>query len=534
MTKEIAIYPRHDANATIIDLQTGCVQKYIEFEKISGIRYFTFASDEETFEEQLRQFLLPYINPREVSSVIYNWANDQQIAVLKRLFSHSTKWINVTHHISHVWSAYMFTEPREGDLVVSIDGGGDRDDYFHIYRFFRGSIHELLEVKVNLGKAYRVLGLLSPELYKDRADGYKMDRALSGKKMSLLSYGTVKEEYKKPLENFYYNFNIDYNKESDSIEMNMCKFLTEIGFHDEKFLEKEVARDVLATSQYVFEKIIQRYLYPFINDGVYKRVVMVGGCALNVTMNSKIESDFKIEVFVPPCPNDCGISIGAAKVVHPDLKTLTCPFTEILPVTKEALLQFEMEFVRKEVDIKEIANLLNEGKILATMVGSLEIGPRALGNRSYLASPFVAGMKARLNSPQLKDREDWRPIAPIITKEKLEEYFETTNSSPYMTFAPKVRTQHKSILREVVHIDGTARVQTVSKGSSWIYDLLKAFGLLSGVEILANTSFNKKGRPLMNDYFEALQIFREADIDGVLIHPHDPKENEKITLFVKQ
>lgn len=531
MSKEISIYTRHDANLTIAEENT--VKKYIEFEKLADKRYFSFDPDGSSFQSQFEKLALPHLDPQEISSVVYNWTNDKQLDVLKRIFPNAGEWKPVFHHISHVWSAYMFTEPRENDLITSIDGGGDLDDYFYIYSFRNGEVHKLLEAKVNLGKAYRVLGLLSPELYKDQAKGYQMDRALSGKKMSLLSYGKVTEVYRKPLEEFYNDFMLNYDEETDSVDKNLGLLLTKIGHGGEKFLDKNTARDVLATSQDVFEKIIQRHLYPFLKEGQYKRVILVGGCALNVTMNSKIESDFKIEVFTPPCPNDCGISLGAAKISNPSLKILESPFTNIAPTGHEALAKFKTEYISRDVTLTELASLLNKGLIIATMVGPLEIGPRALGNRSYLANPLVSGMKDRMNSSRVKDREYWRPIAPIVTMEKLSQYFDTINPSPYMTFAPKVRDEYLSLLKEVVHVDGSARAQTVSEKSGWIYRLTKEFGRISGIEMLMNTSFNRKGHPLINDYNEAFNIFKESDLDGIVISESELK-SEKIKLFLKR
>lgn len=532
MGKEVSIYTRHDANLTVAEGDS--VRKYIEFEKLADVRYFSFSPKGEVFKSQFEKLALPHIDPQEVSSVVYNWTNDEQLGALKEIFPKAKEWKPVFHHISHVWSAYMFTEPRENDLIASIDGGGDLDDYFRIYSYRNGGVHELLEAKVNLGKAYRVLGLLSPELYKNQSKGYQMDHALSGKKMSLLSYGAVTEEYRKPLEDFYNDFMLDYDEKNDSVEKNLSLLLAKIGHGHEKFLDQDTARDVLATSQDVFEKIIEKHLYPFLDTGKYQRMIMVGGCALNVTMNTKIETDHKIEVFTPPCPNDCGISLGGAKISNPNLRILDNPFTNIAPTGKEALSKFETEFVSKEVTLDELATILNKGAVIATMIGPLEIGPRALGNRSYLANPLFSGMKDRLNSPSIKDREYWRPVAPIITIEKLPEYFDSVNPSPYMTFAPKVKQEYINLFKEVVHVDGSARAQTVTKESGWIYDLTKAVGKLNGIEMVMNTSFNRRGHPLINDYSEALSVFKESDLDGIVISENEPAKGERVRLFMKK
>jgi len=428
----------------------------------------------------------------------------------------------------------MFTEPIENDLIISIDGGGDLKDYFKVFNYKKSKIEEILEVKINLGKPYRILGLLSPELYIDRKSGYKMDLPLSGKKMSLLSLGKITEEFKEPLREFYHKFMEYYNEEKDSVEINFRKLLDRIGFFNENFLDRETARDILATSQYIFEETIKENVYPLIEKGDYKRIVVVGGCGLNVTMNSKMYSDFGIPVFIPPCPNDCGISLGAAKIDNPNLKIFKNPFTDIKRLNESYLQKFRENFKRKKLSLEEIADLLSRGKIIGTMIGGLEIGPRALGNRSYLANPLINGMKNKINSKKIKDREYWRPVAPIVTFDSLNEFFDTDLPSPYMTFAPKVKEKYMQELKEITHFDGSSRIQTVSKEDGWIYHLLKLFGGITGKEILMNTSFNKKGNPLVQDYKEAYDLLKESDLDILIINECNPSREERMESFFKK
>lgn len=122
MSKVLSIYTRHDANLTIS--KGNDVQKYLEFEKLANKRYFSFDLDASIFHSQFETLALPYINPKEISTVVYNWLDQRQLRVLEDIFPYVNKWEPVSHHISHAWSAYLFTEPRENDLIVSIDGGG--------------------------------------------------------------------------------------------------------------------------------------------------------------------------------------------------------------------------------------------------------------------------------------------------------------------------------------------------------------------------------------------------------------------------
>jgi predicted NodU family carbamoyl transferase len=168
----------------------------------------------------------------------------------------------------------------------------------------------------------------------------------------------------------------------------------------------------------------------------------------------------------------------------------------------------------EDFDLVRVAQLLAKGNVLGTIRGKLEIGPRALGNRSYLSSPIMEGMKDRINL--MKGREFWRPVAPIVLAEDYEKYFITKQLSPYMSFAPKVKDKYAIILNEIIHLDGTARVQTVSSSDGWIYQLLQEFKKITGFGILMNTSFNKKGEPLINDEKDALSILESTNLDGIV------------------
>lgn len=352
--------------------------------------------------------------------------------------------------------------------------------------------------------------------------------------MALLSYGNVREEYRKPIKNFYENFMLYYDEINNSVEKNLRILLDDIGELDNNFLDKDKARDLLATSQEYFEETVKKHVYPLALKKQSSRIVMVGGCALNVTMNSKIVSDLGIEVFVPPCPNDCGISLGAAKIFNPNLSILKRPFTDVEPSYREFLLEFERNYFSKYISIKELAHILEKGNIVATMLGSLEIGPRALGQRSYLANPLIPGMKNKLNSPSIKDREYWRPIAPVVSLDCLSEYFMTTNSSPYMSFAPKINIKYQTLLKEIAHKDGTARVQTVSQEMEWMYALLEEVKKINGISMLMNTSFNKKGKPLINNYKEAYDVFRKSDLDAIVISESVSTKGQNMRLFSKK
>jgi carbamoyltransferase len=507
MKTTLSVHLRHDASLSIA--QGNKIVLYVELEKITKQRYFSFSEDINIFRVQCLDYLLPYLNDWFIDEIILNWVTADQEKTLRDIFPNIKEWNTSNHHIAHAWSSYVFTEPQETDLILSYDGGGDLNDFFYIFKYKDGEINTIKNVPINLGRPYRLLGLLSPELYKKQDEGYSLEHALAGKIMALVALGNVIESYKEPLLRFYLDF------ENHSVEENFNNLLCAIGNKDQKFLSLEKARDVLATSQRVFEEIVENNFFPYILEHKPNRIIICGGCALNVTMNSKISERFNIPIFISPCPNDCGISLGTLKMFNKNINILPKPFSEISPKNEYNKDKDGQNLEHKVFDIKFLAELLATGKVIGTIRGDLEIGPRALGNRSYLASPIIDGMKDKIN--QMKGREFWRPVAPIILEEDFYDYFATNQNSPYMSFAPKVKPQFKLVLKEILHLDDTARVQTVSKKDGWIYELLCELKKITGYGIVMNTSFNRKGEPLINDIKDAIDILKTTELDGVVI-----------------
>jgi carbamoyltransferase len=156
--------------------------------------------------------------------------------------------------------------------------------------------------------------------------------------------------------------------------------------------------------------------------------------------------------------------------------------------------------------------------VVAWFQGRSELGPRALGNRSILADPRRAEMKAILNG-RVKHRQAFRPFAPVVLAERARDIFEGDEPSPYMLIAKRVRPEWKDRIPAVVHVDGSARVQTVDAASNPVlYRLLEAFDALTGVPVLVNTSFNVKGEPMVETPQDAMACFLETGIDYLVLH----------------
>jgi carbamoyltransferase len=165
---------------------------------------------------------------------------------------------------------------------------------------------------------------------------------------------------------------------------------------------------------------------------------------------------------------------------------------------------------------EEAADLLAQEKILGWFQGRMEFGPRALGARSILASPLQASMQARLN--EIKDREDFRPVAPVVLEEEAAQWFVNATVSPFMLFVYDVRPEQANRIPAVRHIDGTARIQTINRQQHPLYyDVVKAFQARTGVPVLVNTSFNTRGEPIVCTPRDAVECFWTSPLDALVI-----------------
>jgi carbamoyltransferase len=155
-------------------------------------------------------------------------------------------------------------------------------------------------------------------------------------------------------------------------------------------------------------------------------------------------------------------------------------------------------------------------QVIGWFQGRMEFGPRALGGRSILAAPIHAEMQARLN--EIKDREDFRPVAPVVLEEEAANWFENGGSSPFMLFVYDVKPDKADKIPAVRHVDGTARIQTINRGQHPLYyDLVKAFQKRTGVPVLINTSFNTRGEPIVCTPRDAVECFWTAPLDALVI-----------------
>ena len=285
--------------------------------------------------------------------------------------------------------------------------------------------------------------------------------------MGMAAHGDWTKHYKKINE---------YFPSHNSQKYNFHKGITDWGWVSEK--DKF---DIAAAVQVVYEQRLNDFMRMAKTMTGKNNLVFMGGCALNCSANTMLWNIFK-NVWIMPNPGDAGSSLGAAAALygkHLDWKT---PY-----------LGYDLE---GEYPVQQIIDGILKDGIVAVATGKAEYGPRALGNRSILADPRDPLIKDKVNL--IKQRELFRPFAPVVMAEYSSQWFDINFESPYMQYAVKCLQPEK--IPSVVHKDGTSRVQTVNKNQHLgLWTVLKKFYKITGVPVLLNTSLNIKGQPLLND-----------------------------------
>ena len=325
------------------------------------------------------------------------------------------------------------------------------------------------------------------------------------------------------------HFDLSYfNFQNLSFERLSQKFYEKFGEgrkQGEEFTQRHM--DMAAAFQQVMEDSVLE-----ICDVLYKKtkadyLVISGGVALNSVMNGRIvrESKFK-DIYVMPAAGDNGTAIGAAYYLYNGIFKRPRNFVHLDPYVGTCYTNEEIEMVLKGAklnyeyfeDIAEKASsLLEKGKIIGWFQGNMEIGPRALGNRSILANPIFPDMKDKINS-EVKFREAFRPFAPSTILEAKNDYFDIEVEAPFMLKVCNVLKNKQAIIPAVTHVDGSARLQTVSRElNPRYYDVIKKLGDKTGVPVVLNTSFNIQGEPVVESPKDAIRCFFSTGLDALLI-----------------
>lgn len=289
----------------------------------------------------------------------------------------------------------------------------------------------------------------------------------------------------------------------------------------------ELHADLASSLQHLLEETVMAMATWLHGQTNQDNLAMAGGVALNCVMNAVVRDRGPFSsVWVQPAAGDAGTALGAALLVDARERQAcerawTMAHAYLGPAftdddIEQLLRQSKLQY-RKTDDIAgDTARLLAQDKIVGWFQGRMEFGPRALGARSILASPIDAGMQERLNT--LKDREDFRPVAPVVLEEAAADWFVDGGPSPFMLFVYQVRPEMAGRIPAVRHVDGTARIQTVARAHNpLMHALLSQFAALTGVPILVNTSFNTRGEPIVCTPRDALESFCTTPLDALAI-----------------
>jgi carbamoyltransferase len=244
-------------------------------------------------------------------------------------------------------------------------------------------------------------------------------------------------------------------------------------------------------------------------------------------MNARLRDrgPFK-RIWVQPAANDAGTALGAALWIDAQERktqerTYVMDHAYLGPqFSDDEIEQFlrwsKLPYKRLDNIAEQAADILMQDRVIGWYQYRMEFGPRALGARSILASPIHAEMQARLND--IKDREDFRPVAPVVLEEEAAQWFHNADVSPFMLFVYDVLPDKADLIPAVRHIDGTARIQTINRAQHALYyDVIKAFQDRSGVPVLINTSFNTRGEPIVCTPRDAIESFWTSPLDALII-----------------
>ncbi|MEV4757768.1 carbamoyltransferase C-terminal domain-containing protein [Micromonospora sp. NPDC049559] len=285
--------------------------------------------------------------------------------------------------------------------------------------------------------------------------------------------------------------------------------------------------DLAASVQARLEEVLldlARWLYDA--AGGPSTLTLAGGVALNCVANARLAAEGPYErVWVQPAAGDAGTALGAALHVAEALGERTAPMPGVDlgrrwsdEELEQELRRAALPYHRPESIAVEAARVLAGNGVVAWFQGGSEYGPRALGHRSLLANPGDAETTRRMND--VKGREQFRPIAPMVRAERAAEIFDGVLPSPYMLFVHRVKPQWRDRIPAVVHVDGTARVQTVDAGTEpLVAAMLAEFERLTGLPVVVNTSLNTAGRPMVDTPREAMELFGSAPVDLLALGP---------------
>ena len=414
----------------------------------------------------------------------------------------------VSHHVAHAASAHL-ASPFDTSSVMVLDGRGEATSY--LAGQYVGGTLEVLKTQAlphSLGLRYEEV---TEHLgFRRSSDEYKV--------MAMASYGEP---------SFLENFRTAVHPTGDggfvAERLGLDAFAPRLRRGEEW---TQAHADLAASLQIRLEEVLIDLACWLHAETSNRDLTLAGGVALNCVANSRLWRETPFErIWVQPAAGDAGTALGAA------LHVASALGDDIGPMQSAALgrewseeelegwlRQASVAYERPRNVAEAAAEVIVDNGIVAWFHGRSEYGPRALGHRSLFANPTDADNLMRLND--IKGREQFRPVAPMVLAERAHEIFDGPLPSPYMLFTHDVRTAWRDRIPAVVHVDGSARIQTVDRREEpLVADLLEAVDRRLGVPVVVNTSFNTAGRPMVDDPRDALECFGSAPIDALALGP---------------
>lgn len=446
---------------------------------LGGVRIGNYPSGEHPFDTSLKKYHEAILNHDESFKNLWD-------------HYHEENFYYINHHQSHAAYALISSQYEESDVLVT-DGGGI--GYNAIFFDRTGKVYNLSD-EMPLGWLWNVCSISA-----------KLSARDSGKLMGAAGYG-------KPNSKLY-----------DILELLIGQFQL---FGKEYAIAENFISQVSGITIYDLAATIQQFTLDKIKECVIPlktsdNLCVAGGVAYNGYMNELFTKYYK-NVYVPPAPGDEGQSIGNyihAEYVLNKKKHLPRIYNGLDYATLDEELLQGLTYEKKDISIiqKEVAKSISEGAIVGWFQGRSESGNRALGNRSIVADPRNPDIKNIINHT-IKFREDFRPFAPSVLEEHYREWFDTNQSSPHMSRIMPVIEEKKAIVPGITHVDGTARIQTVTvdQNDRW-YGLINEFYKITGVPMLVNTSFNCR-EPIVETPLNAINTFKKTNLDILVINDY--------------
>ena len=476
------------------------------------------------------------IKKEDIQQVVVATNTDKfgEVSILKRALRENGIRVDniayVEHHLSHAASSF-FTSGFNEAAIITIDGIGDDCSWGIFYGEDNHIVKKDSQMAPNsLGYLYLIVTIwLGLGGFGDE-----------GKTMGLAPYGEPKYV------DLFWKHIIGYDKGNNRIILH--KDIIENFYNIEPLIKvlgkrrnkhdtiTQYHKDVAASLQKVTEEIIVNLVSYACSLTGSKNVCLAGGVALNSVANGKLLGALNIsKLYVSPLASDLGNSVGAVyetisrtkKVKHINQISAYMGAEIDDKQIENAAMEWNIPYVKLENPEKEAAQSIAKGKIIGWIQGKAEIGPRALGNRSILGNALLPNIKDMINR-KIKYREMWRPFAPSVLEEDKELFFKNCEvGNQYMTTVVNFKEEYKDVFKSVVHIDGTGRVQYVSKKlNSRYHSLLTELKKLTGYGVVLNTSFNLAGEPIVNSAEDAIKDFLKSDMDELFIRDYRFKKED--------